>query len=247
MKSSASYRNERPYVLVNMAMTADGKIASANRAVTTFGSPRDQHHLYTLRATADAIVCGARTVEETGATLGNGGAKYAAQRLRHYLAGHPLRILVSGSGSLDLKAPVFQERFSPILILTTQRVGAKRLRQLESVADAVWVADGPELDFRAAFIWLRRNHGVRRLLCEGGGELNDAVFRANLVDELHLTICPHILGGRTASTIADGLGVSHLAKAGIYQIHSFQAKNGELFTVWKPVKKLPKAHSRTSS
>ena len=61
-----------PFVLVNMAMSADGKIATANRAVTTFGSASDQEHLHALRATCDAIVCGARTVEETDATLGNG-------------------------------------------------------------------------------------------------------------------------------------------------------------------------------
>ena len=51
-----------PFVFINMAVTADGKIATANRAVHSFGSARDLEHLYELRATADAILCGARTV-----------------------------------------------------------------------------------------------------------------------------------------------------------------------------------------
>ena len=51
----------RPFVLMNMAMTADGKIATANRVVSSFGSRRDQEHLYELRATADAVMAGART------------------------------------------------------------------------------------------------------------------------------------------------------------------------------------------
>jgi len=72
----------RPFVLLNMAMTADGKIATANRAVTTFGSPRDLRHLYELRATADAVMAGARTIEETKAKLGPGGARYQRLRLR---------------------------------------------------------------------------------------------------------------------------------------------------------------------
>ena len=50
-----------PFVLVNMAMTADGKIATANRAVASFGSVRDREHLLELRATADAVMAGART------------------------------------------------------------------------------------------------------------------------------------------------------------------------------------------
>ncbi|MEI9963030.1 MAG: dihydrofolate reductase family protein [Limisphaerales bacterium] len=45
---------------------------------------------------------------------------------------------------------------------------------------------------------------MKRLLCEGGAELSDALFRAGLVNELHLTICPKIFGGRTAPTIAEG-------------------------------------------
>ena len=59
---------------------------------------------------------------------------------------------------------------------------------------------------------------MKRLLCEGGGELNDALFRAGLVDEIHLTICPKIFGGRTAPTIADGLGCPRLSGAAAVQI-----------------------------
>ena len=57
MKKTASARQPAaslPFVLVNMAMTADGKIATANRAVSSFSSRRDQRHLLELRATADA-------------------------------------------------------------------------------------------------------------------------------------------------------------------------------------------------
>ena len=50
-------------VLINMAMTADGKIATANRAVSSFSSRRDHDHLLALRATADAVMAGARTVD----------------------------------------------------------------------------------------------------------------------------------------------------------------------------------------
>ena len=52
-----------PFVFVNVAVSADGKIATANRAVHSFGSARDLKHCNELRATADAVMCGARTVE----------------------------------------------------------------------------------------------------------------------------------------------------------------------------------------
>ena len=82
MNSKFNIKNSKlPFVFVNMAMTADGKIATANRAVHSFGSARDLAHLYELRATADAVMCGARTVEVAETTLGPGAAKFRRQRL----------------------------------------------------------------------------------------------------------------------------------------------------------------------
>ncbi len=227
-------RQERPWVLVNMAMSADGKIATANRAIHTFGSPRDQAHLYELRATADAVMCGARTVA-LDATLGPGGLKYRRRRLRRGLAEYPLRVVVSGSGSVDPALPVFAARFSPILVLTTARAGLARLRRLAAVADEVIVAGEAEVDFAAALAHLRRRRGIRRLLCEGGGELNEALFRADVVDELHLTICPFIFGGRDAPTLADGRGVDRLAAARSFRMTRRRRVGDELFCVFARV------------
>jgi len=221
-----------PFVSVNMAITADGKIATANRAVHSFGSARDLEHLYELRATADAVMCGARTVEISGTILGTGGAKFRRQRRQNGLAEYNLRIIVSGSGSMDPKADIFKRRFSPIIVLTTKRTPSTKLAQLRSVADEVKVFGGSEVNLRPALRWLRAKWSVKRLLCEGGGELNDALFRADLVDEINLTICPKIFGGRVAPTIADGLGFQRLTDAAKFELTSFRRKKAELFTVF---------------
>ena len=92
--------SELPFVFVNMAMTADGKIATANRAVHTFGSARDLRHLYELRATADAIISGARTVEISESIMGNGGETFRRLRGKNGRAEFPLRLIASGSGTL---------------------------------------------------------------------------------------------------------------------------------------------------
>jgi riboflavin-specific deaminase-like protein len=223
---------ELPFVFVNMAMTADGKIATANRAVHAFSSPRDLQHLYKLRATADAVMCGARTVEISQAILDNGGEKFRRRRLQRGLAEYNVRIIVSGSGSLDPAAEIFQKKFSPVIVLTTQRASAKKLAQLRAVANAVKICGEREINFRAALRWLRIKWGIQRLLCEGGGELNAALFQADLVDEINLTHCPKIFGGRTAPTIADGVGFPQLADAKLFKIRSIRAFDGELFTVF---------------
>jgi riboflavin-specific deaminase-like protein len=231
MKSERKTRKARlPLVFINMAISADGKIATANRVVHSFGSARDLEHLYELRATADAVLCGARTVEISQATLGNGGEKFRRHRLKHKLSEYPLRVLVTGSGSIDPTAKLFQKRFSPIIVLTTGRAAAKRLEQLRRTADVVRICGKEEIDFRATLRWLYEKWNVKRLLCEGGGELNDALFRADLVDEINLTICPKIFGGRTAPTIADGVGFQKLGNARQFKIQSKMSLKGELFT-----------------
>ena len=222
----------RPFVFVNFAMTADGKIAFADHSFVPFGSQRDREHMMELRATADAVMSGARTINKSGAVMGTGGAKYCRLRLKRGLAEHNLRIIVSGSGSVDPRATIFKKRFSPIIILTTERISKVDLKKLQAIADEVKICGQHEVNFRTALAWLRRKWGVKRLLCEGGGGLSDALFRAGLVDELHLTICPKIFGGRTAPTIADGIGASHLKNAVRLGLKSIQRINHELFTVW---------------
>lgn len=223
----------RPFVLMNMAMTADGKIATANRRIVHFGSPRDQAHLYELRATADAVMCGARTAEAPGVTLGVGGERYRRQRLRRGLKEYHLRVIVSGSGSVDMSATVFKRFDSPILILTTERAGKRRLERLQKVAAEVHVCGRNRVDFVAALRWLRREWGVRRLLVEGGGELNAALWEAGLVDELHLTVCPMIFGGRQAPTLADGPGRPPLGAARVVECVRARLVDGEMFFVWR--------------
>lgn len=233
MNAKLETRNaKRPFVLVNMAMSADGKIATANRAVSTFSSPRDHEHLYELRATADAVMSGARTVDLNNYTLGPGAERFRKLRLRRGLAEYSLRVIASGSGSVNPHAEIFRHRFSPILVLTSKRASTKALKRLRTVADEVKVFGSDEVDFPAALCWLRAEWKVKRLLCEGGGELNDALFRAGLVDELHLTICPRIIGGRHAPTVADGVGFAKLAAAFQLRLASSKRVGDELFCVF---------------
>ncbi len=222
-----------PYVVVNMSMTADGKIASQNRRVCSFGSARDRLQLFELRATADAVMAGARTVDSDCVDLGPGRERFRKARLKRGLTEYNLRVVVSRLGSVDPKARVFQRRFSPIIVLTTGKASASRLRRLKTLADEVKICGSNDVNFRKALSWLRKKWGVKRLVCEGGGELNDALFRAGLVDELRLTICPLILGGREAPTLADGIGAASLAKAARLELQSAKKVRGEMFLVFR--------------
>jgi riboflavin-specific deaminase-like protein len=226
-------KTNRPFVLINMAMSADGKIAPPHRRFVAFGSRRDHKNLLALRATADAVMCGARTVDSAPVTLDSGGAAYERRRLRGGLAKQNLRIVVSGSGSVDPGAAIFRHPGSPLIVLSSGQAPKSRLAKLKRLADCVKVCGKNRVALGQALGWLRREWAVKRLLCEGGGELNFELLLLGLVDELHLTICPKIIGGKDAPTIADGDGFAHLAKAANLKLTRQRRVGDELFTTWR--------------
>jgi len=226
-----------PFVYINVATTADGKLAPPNRKFVPFSSKRDQKLLLELRARADAVMAGARTVDLMPVSLGPGQEKYRRMRLQRGLAEYNLRIVVSGAATLNPRAEIFRRRFSPIIILTTGRAPERNLRRLRNLADEVKVFGEKELDFTAALEWLREKWKVKRLLCEGGGEVNAALFRAGLVDEIYHTLCPLIFGGRHAPTMADGIGVKSIAEATKLRLKSLKRVGDELFLVYRVLKK----------
>lgn len=222
-----------PFVFVNVAMTADGKLASANRRIPSPGSPGDIAHMMELRTYADAVMSGARTVDLNDAHLDPGGAKYRRMRRRHGLTEYNIRVIVSGSGSIDAKSDIFKKRHSPLIVLTSGRISKRRITTLQSLGACVKTFGDREIDFRAAFAWLRKEWNVKRLLCEGGGEVNGAIFRAGLVDELHMTICPYIFGGQDAPTPSDGEGIAHLNDAFQMRLRSMKRIGDELFLIFR--------------
>jgi riboflavin-specific deaminase-like protein len=226
-------RRDLPFVYINVATTADGKLAPTNRHFLPFGSKRDQELLLELRANADAVMSGARTVGPMPVNLGPGPAKYRKMRLRKGLPEYNLRVVVSGSANLNPRAEIFRHRFSPIIILVTRRAPESKLRRLREVADEVKAFGDKELNFTEALGWLRQKWGVKQLLCEGGGEVNAGLFQEGLVDEVYHTLCPLVFGGRHAPTMADGRGFPALASAAGLTLKSSKRVGDELFLIWR--------------
>jgi riboflavin-specific deaminase-like protein len=221
-----------PFVYLNVATTADGKLAPATRHFEPFSSRRDQDLLLALRAQADAVMAGARTVDLMPVSMGPGAAKYRRLRLKNGLAEYNLRVVVSGSGTLDPRAAIFKTKFSPVIVLANGRASKRNLRRLAAVADDVRVFGTHHLDFVAALSWLREKWNVRRLLCEGGGEVNAGLFEAGVVNEVYHTLCPLIFGGRHAPTMVDGHGVERLDQATKLRVKSVKRIGDEFFLVY---------------
>jgi riboflavin-specific deaminase-like protein len=229
-------RRELPLVITNGAVSLDGKLALENRSVIQFSSARDRRFVFQLRAEADAVLCGAETVESFSIDLAAGSPACVKKRLRLGLSPEPLRILVSDDGDILPEARVFKKPVSPIIVLTTV-AAAKRCAERLSGLATVKGFGNRTVDFARAFRWLREQWGIKRLLCEGGGETNAALIRAGVIDEMHVTVCPLVLCGKHAMTLCDGEGFSNLEQATRLKLKAVKQVNGELFLTYEVLRK----------
>lgn len=225
-----------PFVMINGAVSADGKLALENRSLIQFSSARDQRFVLQLRATADAVLCGADTVETFSIDLGADSEACRRKRLRQGLPAEPLRVLVSEDGEVDPKARIFQKPVSPVIVLTTDRAFKRCSARLRGVATVKSFGQST-VSFVSAFRWLRYEFGVTRLLCEGGGETNAALMKAGVVEELHITICPLVLRGGQAPTFCDGEGAKSIKSATRLKLKAVKVIQGELFLTYSALTK----------
>ncbi len=198
---------ERPFVYINMAMTVDGKITSAGREQPRLTTRHDRARMDQLRAEADALVVGARTVRSDDPNLHVRGQQ--ARAYRRSLGKHTglLKIIVTAGSGVDLEGRFFSDSDDGgLIVATVEGAPSERLRAFEERAE-VWLLGKQRVDLKLLLNRLA-DRGVERLLIEGGGELNWEFLRDDLVDELYVTIAPRLLGGREAPTLLEGSGFS---------------------------------------
>jgi 2,5-diamino-6-(ribosylamino)-4(3H)-pyrimidinone 5'-phosphate reductase len=196
----------RPYVLVNAAMTVDGKIDTAARQGAQISTRDDWERVDRLRAASDAIVVGGRTLMAEDPRLSVKSPGLRAERVRQGKPEAPLKVGVVSRLELPRSSRFLHEGNGQVMVLATQRTPAQHVAMLRDEGAEVVILGEDRVDL-AAGLRLLHERGVRRLMLEGGGTLIGEFFRLRLVDELHLYIGPLIFGGATAPTLADGAGM----------------------------------------
>lgn len=195
----------RPYVVLNMVATLDGK-AAVDGTTRGLGGEADRELFHTLRTQADAILVGAGTAREERYGRAVKDPQRRAQREREGLDPEPIVVIVSSRLNLPPDLPLLQEKGARVVIATAAG------RELEGVAaDVTYTRSGDDLPM--LFARLREDHGVRSVLCEGGPTLNAHLLAAGLVDELFMSIDPFIVGGEQALTIVGGRPLHQPVKA----------------------------------
>jgi riboflavin biosynthesis pyrimidine reductase len=195
---------ERPWVFANFVQTIDGLVSFGGTRPGGEWIARSKHDRWMmdlLRAHADALICGSRSLilEARYGTI-PGGPVYRIVdpellRLREAALGRAkLRnIIVTGSGQFRPdEFRLFHSELVEAWVATTP-AGRSNLGTFEKLRILV-SGQGNQVDWRALLHLLRKEHGVRYLLCEGGPRLYGDMLRAGVIDEKFLTIAPQEIG-----------------------------------------------------
>ncbi len=197
----------RPYVIINVAVSADGKMDTFERRGAAISSPRDKERVDRLRAESDAVMVGGNTLRDEDPKLTVKSAHLRAERQQRGLPPNPAKVGLASNLDLEPASAFLTAGPAKVFLFTTPRTAQAQVDMLRSRGAEVFVHDAPRVDLVAALQTLQA-HGIRRLMVEGGGTLISELLRLGLADELTVYVAPMIFGGESAPGMVAGPGLA---------------------------------------
>lgn len=176
-------------VVAHLAQTLDGRVATASGSSQFISGREDLTHTHRLRALFDAVLVGARTVEHDDPRL----------TTRLAPGPNPTRVIVDPSGRLPNTHHVFSEPDAPTLLVRGPGAfeAAPHVEILECEVNDGWIA-------APALLRALASRGLRRVFIEGGGVTVSGFLESGVLDRLHLTVAPVLMGsGRPSLSLPE--------------------------------------------
>ena len=186
------------FVIGQLGQSLDGRIATVSGKSHYITGPEDIRRVHRLRALVDAVIVGAVTValDDPGLTV------------REVEGENPVRVVLDPDGRLGQDRGVFSDGAAPTLVV-------RRDAASESGASEMPPGDGPHApevltlpasDAKGfepgAVLEALHARGLRRVLVEGGGVTVSRFLECRLLDRLHVTVAPILMGsGRPGITL----------------------------------------------
>ena len=226
--SFADPPTNRPFVAINMVMSADGRTV-VDGTERGLGSELDQRLMRELRVHFDVVMNGGATFRASGTSARLNDPGLERWRLERGMSPSPIAAVLTRSGDLPPQRRFFSDRRFEAAIYLSSAAPEEVRRELEARGRPVVVVPNGD-EAAAALEHMRSELGALRVLVEGGATLNGELIRLGLVDEYFLTLAPKITGGATAHPAVQWPGsptASELRQLTL--IHAMAAETGELF------------------
>jgi 2,5-diamino-6-(ribosylamino)-4(3H)-pyrimidinone 5'-phosphate reductase len=214
-------------VIVNSAMTVDGKIAT-HQGDSTISSKDDLIRVHKLRDSVDGIIVGISTV------LADNPRLTIRLERKQPKEKHLTRIIIDSMGRIPLDSQILRTASKIKTIVAVTKLAHMNVRRKIKKTGAIVIVAGTNTVDLKRVLWTIQKMGIKKILVEGGGEINWSLFSLGIVNELIVTIAPKIVGGRQATTLVEGEGYSRVSQGLKLQLKKVRMQNsGELVLHYK--------------
>lgn len=221
---------EIPFIFINSAMSADGKLSTKERKQVKISGKLDFERVDELRANADAIMVGIGTLLADDPSLTVKSPERKASRKASGKSENPVRIIVDSYARTPLNADIFKKGEGLRIIAVSDSAPEEKIKILEEKA-LVIKTGGDKVDLTELAVKLKQM-GINTLMVEGGSTLNWGMLSAGLVDEIYTFVGNLIIGGKTAPTFTDGEGFTEAELLKLELLSAEKIEEGMLLK-WK--------------
>ena len=207
----------RPHVIFSAAITLDGKLATRT-GDSKLSSKSDKNRVHKLRNKVDAILIGKNTAKLDDPLLS----------VHHAKKNNPIRVVLDSNATIQNNSRILRTSSKiPTIIAVGERASKKNLQRLEKLPIQVIICGKYKINIKK-LIEILGKQGIKKILVEGGGATNWAFIKANLVDEIIITITPYLVGGINATTLVDGDGFLTITKSKKLKLKSARRIKNEI-------------------
>jgi len=198
-------RTGRPFVHLKMAVSLDGKVATATGDSRWITSEESRARVHELRHQYDAIMVGGRTVRADDPLLTDRSGRKRRRPL--------VRVVIEQYLHLSPESQLAQTTDAgPVLIFAHEESDSETLAALQSRGVEVICQESSVLDLGATLDELGKR-SIQSVLVEGGPLLAGLLLEAGLVNKVTFFVAPIIIGSQDAPSAIGGGGVEKVADA----------------------------------
>jgi len=197
----------KPYVILNAAMTLDGKIATKTGSSEISGK-EDLERVHKLRKEVDGIMVGINTVIADDPRL-------TIHKIPSKKENNPIRVVVDSKARTPLNSRILNDDAKTTIAISNSAKNeiesCENCKHLEKVAN-VFYSGNNQVNLKDLMNYLYEC-GIETLMLEGGSTLNFSMIKERLINEIKIAIAPMIVGGKLAKTLFDGDGFDYMNEA----------------------------------
>ena len=206
---------------INMAMTLDGKVARPDGKWYGLCSKKDRTLMDVYRSEAEVLIVGKNSIVNDNPIV---KVTYIES------AKSPKPVILIRNGTIPVKRNIFTNLQNKPLIFCLQTNCQEVTTTLEPYAD-IHILEGNTIDPKQVVAKLLEM-GYSKILLEGGPKLNYSFFQEDLINKIHVTIVPYLIGMKTLPALLDGNNPLNQFDKNKWKLETVQRSNNEIFLTY---------------